>query len=194
MDHKEVSGADKPTRPFVSPKPADENALYSEIRRLALARAAKTVRGDDAEDVAQEVTIRAFNLLSQDPPGLDLSEPLEPWVYSVVRHLIVDGWRTNATTVPPAIVYEESRASKATLDEDIERHLTTERQEAAARRAIAAMGPTRREIWHAVREEDLSHEEAAKRFGIEVSTVRKHLARANDAIRKALARLEEEGR
>lgn len=84
-------------------EPAEEflAALYARHGAVLLRYAARLLGGDwhRAEDVLQEAAIRAW----QHADVLDpTAEALRPWLFTVVRNLVIDGYRARQARPPEA--------------------------------------------------------------------------------------------
>jgi len=73
-------------------------ALYEEHASALLGFAARLTNGDRgwAEDVVQETLLRAW----QHPEAVAEDRPLRPWLFTVARHLVVDGRRARRSRPP----------------------------------------------------------------------------------------------
>jgi len=140
---------------------------------------------DDAQDVAQDAVIRLFGSLG----SLDESRPVKPWLYRIVRNLVVDRSRRarfrrgssldSLLETNPAL---EPVASEVDAQRELERH-------DLRRRLWEALGRLQRahaEILVLRDYEDLSYREIAEILGIPLGTVMSRLHAARKALRAQL--------
>lgn len=128
---------------------------------------------DAASDLVQETCIRALRYRDR----LD-GDPLRPLLYRIANNLLVDHWRRNQRHhedqhIP--LTEAEPIAADLRAPEDA---LADAQRLAALKRAIRALPPKRRRVFVLVRLHGKSYAEVARRCGISVGAVEKHVARA----------------
>lgn len=89
-----VAEAAQPTEEFL-------RALYEQHGSVLLRFATRLLGGDwhRAEDVLQEVAIRAWHHAADLDPT---AETVRPWLFTVVRNLVIDGYRARQSRPPEA--------------------------------------------------------------------------------------------
>lgn len=149
--------------------------------RLPLVRYAHRFLDDgaSAEDVAQEVLVRALG--QDDPP-----QRLKPWLYRAVRNRCLNHLRDRGRR--PV----ERMATDAGLAESRTGHLTRlvrAEQRAALARYLDEMPPQQREVLDLRYGEDLSRDEIAEVLGLESSVVKSRLYEGMKRLREKAAAL-----
>lgn len=172
----------------------DEDAFRALIDRYAnpLFRFAQrfTNNADDSEDIVQECFIRLHTSL----PKLRLDEPLKPWLYRVCANLCHNLARdkrslnfsqleeTNDAGDVVSFV-DQIPDSGETADIAMDRSLETER----VRTAMEALPPKYRTILSLFYSDGLSYEEIGSVLRLPLNTVRTHLKRAKDRLKRELS-------
>ena len=164
---------------------AGEAAAAREIEeryRLPLVRYAHRFLDDAAlaEDVAQEVLVRALGL--DEPP-----EQLKPWLYRAVRNKCMNVRRDRGRRP------EERMSSDPGLAESRTGHLTRlvrAEQRAALAAYLDEMSIEQREVLDLRYGEDLSRDEIAVVLGLEPSVVKSRLYEGMKRLREKAAMLE----
>jgi RNA polymerase sigma-70 factor (ECF subfamily) len=136
--------------------------------------------GSDAEDLTQETFVRVHGALA----GFDPEGParLGAWILTIARRLCTDRARfwKRRPQVPLDVVPLGDGAPAA--DAQLERAQTAR----ALRRAIAALPEEQRAVVALQLWDGLEYEEIASIERVPVGTVRSRLARARDALKRAL--------
>ncbi len=151
-------------------------------RVIALARRMLTgSNSDEAEDVAQEVFVAAFDKRASFRRG----EPFRPWLYRIAVNRCLDRLRSQSrrpATLDIGSVPEPSLRGADPIDA-----LLAEEGEARLREAVAALPPKLRAVFVLRHLDDLSYEEIAQASGLPLGTVKTYLFRARADLRAALA-------
>jgi RNA polymerase sigma-70 factor (ECF subfamily) len=147
--------------------------------RWALVR---TGDADQAEDVAQEVSIR----LARRPPEMS-GGAFRAWLYRATVNLVVDLRRSRWRTRPAD---DDELASMPAPTRDALDALVGAETRATLQRFVETLSARQRELIQLVDVDGYSAAEAAGLVGIDAATARVHLLRARRALRK---RLLEEG-
>jgi RNA polymerase sigma factor (sigma-70 family) len=155
----------------------------AEILAIARRTARRSLDRDQADDIAQEVAIWAWEQLQRNPDSIDFSRPLPPIVHQWVGRNIVDRFRSDRARLSRGERFTEASIGK--LQQQLDPTAELERSELAkvVTRTLRALPKIRREVWLEVHDKDASYAEVAKRRGISVKTVQEHLYRAQCAIR-----------
>jgi len=133
---------------------------------------------DDAEDVAQETFLRAWNHLAR----FDMSRPLRPWLLRIAKNL-ASNWRRSAGRYlsaltqsfrdePPPPSIEEKGAQSMQADE--------------LWKAVQSLGVADRQIVYLRYFLDLSVSDAAVALQIPEGTVKSRLSRALEKLRSII--------
>jgi RNA polymerase sigma-70 factor, ECF subfamily len=160
--------------------PHDEellDALYAEYAGPLLDYVQRLVDGDrfQAEDIVQETLLRAWR--HADALAGDSARP---WLFTVARRLVVDGYRRRRTR-PPAVSSEALLVSVPAPDELEGALLAWEVTE-----ALRTLSAPHRQVLLEVHYRDRSAAEAAAVLGIPEGTVRSRTYYALRALRLAL--------
>ncbi len=146
----------------------EQDKLTDACRDLARERRGRT---PDADDVAQDAYLRAMQLPQPDA----VRDPVR-YVFRIMRNLIVD--RKRSKTRETAAIESLAVAEFGVRMPDPERVLTGKQQLGLALEAIKRLPPRCREAFVLHRFKGLSYSAIAKRMGISVSMVEKHIAEA----------------
>lgn len=142
-----------------------QSAVRALLRRLTA--------GDEAtaDDLAQETFLKAYGHLDRYRGEAKLST----WLYRIAYHLFVSHVRRRREALPldagPEPVAESSPSTLARHD---------------LNRALGCLGVEERAAIALTFGRDLTHEEAAEILGIPVGTLKTHVARAKEKLRKRL--------
>lgn len=171
---------------------AQDDAAFDQIMRLHADRIYNYVRRmvgnpQDAEDITQEVFIRAYQGLSQ----FDGRSSLSTWLFRIATNLCIDHKRRQSRRVQ-TIPYHHDEADEEEGDWEfpdtaqpsaLEQLLTKELQE-VVERAIEALSPKLKTVLLLYDVEGLSYEQIAEALGIPTGTVKSRLFAAREQIRK----------
>ena len=135
-----------------------------------------TGQSSDARDLAQDAFVRAFRHLGTFQPGRRFA----PWLYRIAVNLCLD-YRQRR---PPTVSLGDQELPQRELSPEA-RVIQREEQQ-RVQRAILALPPKYRAVIVLRHLEDLTYEEIAATLGLPINTVRTHLFRAREALRKAL--------
>ena len=151
-------------------------------RVVALARRMLAAQSpDEAEDVAQEAFVAAYDKRHSFRPG----EPFRPWLYRIAVNRCLD--RLRAQSRRPALVEIAAVPEPAFVGGDPVEALLTEEGEQRLSAAVAALPPKLRAVFLLRHLDDLSYEEIAAAVGVPLGTVKTHLFRARVHLRAALS-------
>ena len=142
--------------------------------------------GSDGEDVAQETFVRVHGAVGRfDPAG---AATLGAWISTIARRLCTDRarYRRRRPTVALDVVPLGDGAPGA--DAQVERAQATR----ALRRAIGELPEEQRAVVALQLWDELDYEEIAAVERVPVGTVRSRLARAKEALKRALGVADEE--
>jgi RNA polymerase sigma-70 factor (ECF subfamily) len=142
-----------------------------------------TVHAGQVEDLAQESFLRVFRAL----PGFrsDGAARLSTWILTIASNLAVDTLRRRrGTTV------DLQEASHLHAVERSDHSAVKHAVGASLQAAVAALPEEQRVLFLLRAYHDVSHEELAASFGLELGTVKSRLSRARAALRDVLTQQE----
>ena len=158
---------------------SEYEALFRQHFRLATLYAERIVgSAHEAEDIVQEVFMQLW--LARD--RLDEHRSLYNLLFTMTKHRIYDHFRRryNLEALRRPLSEFDAVSDEA---ESPESGLEAEQLRQTIARTVAAMPPQRRTIFALSRQENLSRQEIARRLGVSVRTVDKHLELALREIR-----------
>lgn len=147
--------------------------------------AKRRIPKDDVDDLVQDVFVRMASR-----PNVESLERLEAYLFTTAANLLRD--RHRRLTFMGADAHEPY---DETLHGDVEPALSPERSLLATQiiaqlvEALFELPPRTRAIFTLYHIEDLPHQEISRRLGIAVSTIEKHMGRANAHLVKRMERL-----
>jgi RNA polymerase sigma-70 factor, ECF subfamily len=157
-------------------------ALYDQMALPLFSFALRFTRDrTQAEDVVQEVLVRAWRRAGHLEPG---SDALRGWLFATARNLITDMWRAKARR--PAIVSYDDTVNVAVSADDVDRAL----QRQALDDALCQLKPKHRDVLMEIYYEGRSIAETAHRLGIPLGTVKSRVYHATRALRPLLQEVE----
>jgi RNA polymerase sigma-70 factor (ECF subfamily) len=133
---------------------------------------------DEAEDVAQEVFVRAHRLLSQ----YRSDGSLEAWLYAITRRAAYQTLRTRKRRSRLALS-PGARPLREVYTTDPGGRVDRERAAAVIREMFSELPPRQREIFDLIDLQGLTPAEVAERTGMKPVSVRANLFKARSTIR-----------
>lgn len=158
-----------------------ERFLRERVPRLARFLGRLRVRAEDAEDVAQESIARLLRYRDSEPP--------EAWaalLYRIAINVTRDRARRERQA-PSGDAQDDALHSLAT-DDSPEQHASDQQALARVREAILRLPPRCRAVYLMHRVDGLSYAEIARRCGVSVKAVEKHMSHALRELRDARER------
>ncbi|MFE6844780.1 sigma-70 family RNA polymerase sigma factor [Streptomyces sp. NPDC057686] len=154
-------------------------ALYERHGYVLVRFAARLLGGDwhRAEDVLQEAAIRAWQHASELDPS---AEALRPWLFAVVRDLVIDGYRVRRARPPEA---DEEGLGRLPVPDGVDRALTTQ----VVVDAMRDLAPFQREVLLHMYYMGRSVSQTARVLGVPPGTVKSRTHYAMRALREGLS-------
>ncbi len=158
------------------------DALVLEYYQPLMAFAWRLVGSREAaEDALQEVFLRVWRNRETMPSEL----AIRPYLFTAVRHAVRDQWRSGMRESAAFANYTRTMLdeSEPNVPGDALERVSAGELAIAIEQAVAALPPRSREAWLLVREQGMTHAEAAQIMGVSVNTVRVQMTRALAALR-----------
>lgn len=140
----------------------------------------------EALDLAQEAFVRAYQAIET----FDVSRPFGPWVRRIAANLALNWLQRRRVLTLPLEPEEDSdthaAATPADLSFEPERVYLADERQTLLREAILALPPHYRAVIELRHFQELSYDAIAASLGIPLSSVKSHLFRARQLLRKQL--------
>ena len=142
---------------------------------------------DDALDVAQDAMLRFFKHLHR----FDVSRPVRPWLFQIVRNRVLDLFRRRKVRKHDSIEAaqeDEDRSDLQLVDEsvDLERDASKAQLQKRIWHSLQELSQAQREIIVLRDYQDLAYSEIAETLNIPIGTVMSRLHGARKRLRKLL--------
>jgi RNA polymerase sigma-70 factor (ECF subfamily) len=165
-------------------EPSSYDYLVSKYRKRVVSIAWGIVRNaHDAEDLAQEAFVKAFQTIGRFKGG----EPFGPWIYRIVTNLSLDVLKHRKRFRQEELSESEPAERRDRAD------LPAMSGELASRidQAIESLPAMQRVVARLYLVEELGHPEIASMTGLSEGTIRSHLSLARRKLKDQLADLHE---
>jgi RNA polymerase sigma-70 factor, ECF subfamily len=155
------------------------------VRTVTLLAAQVIGDKDEAEDIAQD----AFMIVFDRSSAFDATRPFPPWLFGIVRRLAMKR-RARSARRRRLLRLWSGRASEDLDARQAERVLAARMDDAQsaghARDALSALSPMQRACFELVAVRAVPTSDVAAMHGISEATVRQHVFRARQALRRTL--------
>ena len=161
-------------------RPEAYEYLVSKYLKRVISVAWGIVRNaDDAEDLAQEAFVRAYENIHRFRTG----DPFGPWIYRIVTNLSLDVVKHRSRVRQEALTEMEEAERRDRAD------LPAQSNEIASRidSALQSLPEMQRLVARLHLVEEFSHTEIAQMLNLNEGTVRSHLSLARRKLREQLA-------
>jgi len=162
----------------------DDPQAFTEIysryaESLAGFAASKLYSLDDARDILHDIFVKLW----ENREELHITSNLQSYLFTVIRHRIIDKIRKNITREEYAAV----RQSLSIIYQDsIEKGLEARELQQTIEKSLDQLPPRVKEIYKLSREQELSNREIAEKLNLSEQTVKNQLSAALKHLRKTL--------
>lgn len=177
---QERSAADAAMERYADGDDGAFSELYDALApRLYAFAVRQTGEGAAAEDVVQQTLLRIHRARGEFVRGARVA----PWAFAIARRVIIDGHRRRRFEVPLEVPPLDTPAGEAGADAHVAAGETARR----LAEHFEKLSEPQREAFLLVKQEGLSHAEAAEALGTSVTAVKLRVHRAYETLRLALA-------
>jgi len=143
---------------------------------------AYTRNAADADDLAQETFVRAYQALERFRVG----EPLQPWLVRIATNLAFSLFRRRRRRPEASLEAHEEAGAQWALDDDPADHAERSDRERRVQAAFGRLSEEHQAVLALRAIRDLSYEEIAVSLKIPLGTVMSRLSRARAELKKKL--------
>lgn len=151
---------------------AYEGRIFNHIRRLINSTT-------DAEDITQEVFIKAYKSASK----IDLSKKFSSWLYKIATNTAYD-WLRGKQRKPELFIIDDPDSGFETIDEHAAYYYIEDSVDIET--ALKDIKPAYKNALLMFYKEGFTYDEIASTLDIPINTVKTYLRRAKESIRKYL--------
>lgn len=152
------------------------DALYGHALSL-------TRNADEAEDLVQETTLRAFRGFG----SFRADGPVRAWLLTILRNLFINGYRSRVRNPRPVSLDAlENPDPVVPVEPGPERQVFSQLESEAIARAVANLPADYREVLILSDMRGMSYQEIAEQLDLPLGTVRSRLSRARNRVRRSL--------
>jgi RNA polymerase sigma-70 factor (ECF subfamily) len=164
---------------------AQARRIYEEAMARAVILASRRLPSEQAFELAHDVASQLVQAGATGPDHPRDGHTFDALIRRAVSFRLRDRWRAGTRRTAAEQFHGEERGSTtpawAAPDAVVEARELSDMVDVA----IADMTPVMRDVFLAIRRDELSYKQAAARLGIAVGTVHAHLSRANARLRQA---------
>lgn len=146
-----------------------QHRVYAQLLRLA-----------NDHELAQEVVQDTFFSVYRTIDRVDPARPLLPYLFTIARNGIISRLRRDKREVA---IDEESAV---TSDAEIYERVSQEERKATLQAALDRLEPRYRSVLQLYYYEDLSYEEISTRLRLPLNTIRTHIRRGREQLRRLI--------
>jgi len=162
----------------------DDPQAFTEIysryaESLAGFAASKLYSLDDARDILHDIFVKLW----ENREELHITSNLQSYLFTVIRHRIIDKIRKNITREEYAAVRQ---SLNAVYQDSIEKGLEARELQQTIEKSLDQLPPRVKEIYKLSREQELSNREIAEKLNLSEQTVKNQLSAALKHLRKTL--------
>jgi len=161
-----------------------DEAAFAEIvhhfqRRVYRVAYALTRNAADADDLAQETFVRAYQAIGRFRVG----EPMYPWLSRITVNLAYSLFRRRRRRPETAIEPLVEAGRQFGVEDDPAEHAAESERHARLAEAFGALSPEHRAVLTLRVVEDMTYDEIARTLNVPVGTVMSRLSRARTELR-----------
>ncbi len=130
----------------------------------------------EAEEVAQDAFVRLYKTIDR----VDDSRKFSTYLFEITKNAAISALRKKKQTVPLETIVEHA------ADESLYETFVQKERGSRVRQAIRRMEKKYRDIIHLYYFEDLSYEQISSALRLPINTVRTHLRRAKEDLKKRI--------
>lgn len=164
-------------------KKGDEQSFTEIYRRyapkLASFASSKLYNLDDAKDILHDLFVKLWESREE----LQITSNLQSYLFSIIRHRIIDKIRKNITREEYAVLAQRLVIS---FEQSAERQLEARELQQSIEKLLQELSPRVREIYGLSREDGLSNREIAEKLNLSEQTVKNQLSAALKHLKKAV--------
>jgi RNA polymerase sigma-70 factor (family 1) len=164
-------------------KKGDQQAFTEIYNRyaesLAGFAASKLYDLDDAKDILHDLFVKFWENREQ----LYIISNLQSYLFSIIRHRIIDKIRKNITREEYASI---AQSLTAVYPHSIDKHVEAKELEQTIGKLLNQLPPRVKEIYKLSREQGLSNHEIAEKLNLSEQTIKNQLSTALKHLRKSL--------
>jgi len=162
----------------------DDRQAFTEIynryaKSLTGFAASKLYNLDDARDILHDMFVKLWENREQ----INIESNLQSYLFSIIRHRIIDKIRKNITREEYALI---TQSLTVVYHEAVDKQVEAKELQQAIEKSLDQMSPRVKEVYKLSREQGLSNPEIAEKLNLSEQTVKNQLSSALKHLRKSL--------
>jgi len=162
----------------------DDRQAFTEIynryaKSLTGFAASKLYNLDDARDILHDMFVKLWENREQ----INIGSNLQSYLFSIIRHRIIDKIRKNITREEYALI---TQSLTVVYHEAVDKQIEAKELQQAIEKSLDQMSPRVKEVYKLSREQGLSNHEIAEKLNLSEQTVKNQLSSALKHLRKTL--------
>jgi len=162
----------------------DDRQAFTEIynryaKSLTGFAASKLYNLDDARDILHDMFVKLWENREQ----INIESNLQSYLFSIIRHRIIDKIRKNITREEYALI---TQSLTVVYHEAVDKQIEAKELQQAIEKSLDQMSPRVKEVYKLSREQGLSNHEIAEKLNLSEQTVKNQLSSALKHLRKTL--------